>query len=112
MRKENKTYSREEKLNILNYYWKFGKSETERAFDVSNSVFYKWERLFREYGLEGLAWDNRGRKPNSLGEKKDLNKDPDLLAENQRLRMEILYLKKLDALVLKREEQEQKKKRK
>lgn len=112
MRKENKMYSREEKLNILNYYWKFGRSETEREFDISNSTFYKWERLFKEYGPKGLDWNGRGRKPKNLGEKKDLNNDPDLLAETQRLRMENLYLKKLDALVQKREELERKKKQK
>jgi len=110
MRKKNKTYTIEEKLDILNYYWKNGSSKTEKKYDINNSMINKWERLFREYGIEALGWDGRGRKPNSLGAKKDLNKDVDLLEENQRLRMEILYLKKLDALVQEREEQELKKK--
>lgn len=112
MRKNMKTYTREEKLDILNYFWKNGLSETEREFDINCAVIFKWERLFREYGPEALKWDGRGRRPNSLGSKKDVNTDPDLLAENQRLRMENLYLKKLDALVREREKREQKKKHK
>ena len=37
--------------------------------------------------------------------------EEDLIAENQRLRMEIEYLKKLDALVRKREQEEGKKRK-
>lgn len=112
MRKKTRTYTREEKLDILNFYWKNGLSETEGKFDINCSVIYKWERLFREYGVEALDWDGRGRKPKLLGPKKNVNEDPDLLAENQRLRMENLYLKKLDALVQEREERERKRKSK
>lgn len=110
MRKKTKTYTQEEKMDILNFYWKNGCSETEREYDISKPVFYKWERLFREYGIKGLDYDGRGRKLESLGSKKDVNNDPDLLEEIQRLRMENLYLKKLDALVQEREERERKKK--
>ncbi len=46
----------------------------------------------------------RGRPP-----KLDKKVEEDLIAENQRLRMEIEYLKKLDALVRKREQEERKK---
>ena len=89
-----------------------GYAETEKKFDICASTINKWERLFKEHGLEGLAYDGRGRKPNYLGKKKNVNKDKDLLEEVQRLRMENLYLKKLDALVQQREEQEAKKKSK
>lgn len=112
MRKKVKTYTREEKLDILYYYWKFGCVETEKKYEINNSVFYRWERLFHEYGVEGLDYDGRGKKPKSIGNKKDVNLNEDLLAENQRLRMENLYLKKLDALVQKREEKQLKKKSK
>ena len=49
---------------------------------------------------------------NSKPKKKKLNKDveEDLIAENQRLRMENEYLKKLNALVQKRIKRENKKK--
>ena len=46
----------------------------------------------------------RGRPP-----KLDKKVEEDLIAENQRLRMEIEYLKKLDALVQKRLHEERKK---
>ena len=48
----------------------------------------------------------RGRPP-----KLDKQVEEDLITENQRLRMEIEYLKKLDALVQKRLQEEKKKQR-
>ncbi len=110
MRKKTKTYTVNEKLDILNYYWKHGATETELKFDINSAVFFKWERTFKEYGVEALNYDGRGRRPNSLGTKNDVNADKDLLEENQMLRMENEYLKKLDALVQEREERELKKK--
>ena len=61
----------------------------------------------KKYSAEfkiGVIMDMRGRPP-----KLDRKVEEDLIAENQRLRMEIEYLKKLDALVRKREQEEQKK---
>jgi transposase len=107
MRKKNETYSAEKKLEIIEYYKEYGVFETEKEYNISNTSFYKWERQYIEYGMDGLKKDGRGR-PKGL--KKDINKDKDLLAENQRLRLENMYLKKLKALVEKREEQENKKK--
>ena len=48
--------------------------------------------------------ERRGRAP-----KLDKNIEEDLIAENQRLRMEIEYLKKLSALVLAEEQKNGKK---
>ena len=68
-----------------------------------------------EEGIEGLAKDNRGR-PTASGKKRgrppklDKNVEEDLIAENQRLRMENECLKKLNALVQERIERERKKK--
>ena len=63
-----------------------------------------WERIFLEEGAEGLMKERRG-KNNISGKrgrppKLDKKIEEDLIAENQRLRMEIEYLKKLSALVL------------
>ncbi len=110
MRKKNKSYTQEEKIEILNYFWDHGYAETEKKFDINSGTVNKWERLFKEHGLEGLVYDVRGRKPYSLSEKINVNEDKDLLEEVQRLRMENLYLKKLDALVQQREKQQLKKK--
>ena len=75
----------------------------------------KWERIYLEEGAEGLMKERRGRACKESGTRKgrppklDKKVEEDLIAENQRLRMEIEYLKKLDALVRKREQEEQKK---
>ena len=55
--------------------------------------------------------ERRGRKSTGRPSKKRLDKsvEEDLIAENQRLRMEIEYLKKLSALVLAEEQEKNKK---
>ena len=73
------------------------------------SFLLKWERKYLEEGIEGLSKENRGR-PTVNGKKRgrppklDKQVEEDLIAENQRLRMEIEYLKKLSALVLAEEQ--------
>ncbi len=65
-----------------------------------------WERIYLEEGAEGLMKERRGRAYKASGSNKgrppklDRKVEEDLIAENQRLRMEIEYLKKLSALVL------------
>ena len=109
MRKKNEDYSVEKKIEIIKYYRKQGLTETVKKYNISHSVFQKWERIWVEEGEEGLALERRGRSTTKKP-KKDVNKDKDLLEENRRLRMENEYLKKLDALVREREEREKKKK--
>ena len=66
----------------------------------------RWERIFLEEGAEGLMKERRGKACKASGSNKgrppklDRKIEEDLIAENQRLRMEIEYLKKLSALVL------------
>lgn len=50
--------------------------------------------------------ERRGKECKGRPPKLDKETEEDLIAENQRLRMEIEYLKKLDALVRKREQEE------
>nr|CDL66693.1 unnamed protein product [uncultured bacterium] len=75
----------------------------------------RWERIYLEEGAEGLMKEKRGRASKASGTRKgrppklDKKVEEDLIAENQRLRMENEYLKKLDALVRKREQEESKK---
>ena len=73
-----------------------------------------WERIYYEEGPQALYEERRGRKKNmsSKPRKKKLSKEmeEDLIAENQRLRMENEYLKKLNALVQERIKRENKKK--
>ena len=81
-----------------------------------HSIAEKWERIYIENGPEGLYLERRGRVSSSPGtnrnlpQKLDKKVEEDLITENQRLRMENEYLKKLNALVLEREISERKKK--
>ena len=79
------------------------------------SIIQRWERKYLEGGMEALSEETRGRKTLSgkqRGRKPKLDKqvNEDLIAENQRLRMENEYLKKLNALVQERIERESKNK--
>ena len=75
----------------------------------------KWERIYLEEGAEGLMKERRGKAGSATGTRKgrppklDKQVEEDLIAENQRLRMEIEYLKKLSALVLADEQKNGKK---
>ena len=79
------------------------------------NVVKRWERIYLEEGAEGLMKERRGKSVTAEGKKRgrppklDKKVEEDLIAENQRLRMEIEYLKKLDALVQKRLQEEKKK---
>ena len=118
--RKNKVYSPEFKISVImdmrehnlcyretmRKYFPYLK---ENGFDFLK----KWERIYLEEGAEGLMKERRG-KNNTSGKrgrppKLDKKVEEDLIAENQRLRMEIEYLKKLDALVRKREQEEEKK---
>ena len=93
-----------------------GVCETERKYNIQHSVILKWERIFLEEGAEGLMKERRGRTSaaNEIQKgrppKFDKKVEEDLIAENQRLRMENEYLKKLNALVRERIQRENKKK--
>ena len=77
----------------------------------SHTPIMKWERTYLEEGSAGLYTDRRGRKSTGRPVKELSPKiQEDLIAENQRLRAEIDYLKKLNALVS--EEERQNKRRK
>ena len=94
--------------------------ETVRKYELGNdqtggarSMLRRWERIYLEEGAEGLMKERRGRK-NTSGKrgrppKLDPKVEEDLIAENQRLRMEIEYIKKLSALVLAEEQKNGKK---
>ena len=83
-------------------YWDISKGQE----DNYKSVVKRWERIYLEEGVEGLMKERRGIACKASGSNKgrppklDRKVEEDLIAENQRLRMEIEYLKKLSALVL------------
>ena len=92
-------------------YWDISKGQED---NYKNTV-KRWERIFLEEGAEGLMKERRGRACKASGSNKgrppklDRKVEEDLIAENQRLRMEIEYLKKLSALVLAEEQKNGKK---
>ena len=92
-------------------YWNISRGQD---LNYVNTV-QRWERIFLEEGVEGLMEDRRGRACKASDTRKgrppklEKRVEEDLIAENQRLRMEIEYLKKLDALVQKRLQEEKKK---
>ena len=107
-----KKYSPEFKVSVILDMREqhLGYCETSRKYGInSHSRIMEWERKYLEEGIEGLEKDNRGR-PTVNGKKRgrppklDKQVEEDLIAENQRLRMEIEYLKKLSALVLAEEQ--------
>ena len=120
---KNKNYSPEFKISVIldmrNNHLSY--SETVRKYwgtqtkdETANYRFTlrNWERIYLEEGEIGFMEEKRGRKSTGRPRKKPLNKskEEDLIAENQRLRMENECLKKLNALVQERIERERKKK--
>ena len=114
-----KRYSAEFKIGVIldmreNH---LGIMETERKYSVDHHTITRWERIYLEEGAEGLMKERRGKSIPGEGKRRgrppklEKKVEEDLIAENQRLRMEIEYLKKLDALVQKRLQEEKKKQR-
>ena len=108
----NKRYTPEFKKLVIKTMQeeKLSYSETCRRFEVnSRDQIKSWERIYLEEGPEGFAIERRGR--GSTGRPKKLPKEveEDLLAEVQRLRAEVEYLKNLQALVLEDERRQRKK---
>lgn len=125
--RKNKVYSAGFKISVImdmceNYlsqretvrkYWN---TQNRTEEDKYLRTLKNWKHIYLEEGAEGLMKERRGRdsangKKRGRPPKHDKKVEEDLIAENQRLRMEIEYLKKLSALVL-AEEQKSGKKRK
>ncbi len=111
--RKNRSYSAKFKISVIMDMreHRLGYRETMRKHfphlnERSITFLKQWERIFLEEGAEGLMKERRGKANAASGTKKgrppklDPKVEEDLIAENQRLRMEIEYLKKLSALVL------------
>ena len=107
-----RNHSSEFKLSVIMDMREHRLVETAKKYGVDHHSVAQWERIFLEEGAEGLMKERRGK---SYGSKKgrppklEKKVEEDLIAENQRLRMEIEYLKKLSALVLAEEQKNGKK---
>ena len=123
--RKNKEYSAEFKIGVIMDMREhhLGYNETVRKYwDIIQGQernyrkqMQRWERIYLEEGAEGLMKERRGRACSAGGTRKgrppklDKKVEEDLIAENQRLRMEIEYIKKLSALVLAEERENGKK---
>ena len=116
IKQQKSSYSGEFKQNVVEYMHDNHLSATQTAihFRLQTPIVLKWERIYYEEGPQGLYKERRGRSRNmeSKPKKKKLDKqvEEDLIAENQHLKMENEYLKKLNALVQERIKRENKKK--
>ena len=130
-KRTNKKYSPEFKISVIlsmieenlsrsevvRRYW--GTRTKEEASKYRSTVL-KWERKYLQEGKDGFYVENRGKETKMDNPKKgrprtrilDEQKQKDLIIENQRLRMENEYLKKLNALVQERIKRENGKKQK
>jgi transposase len=113
------------KLKVLQHMWRDGLSAREitALYDIraAGAVPQQWARLYDEGGIDALAPRPKGRprkmadtQPDKPAEEKapDTRTREELLKENDYLRAEVAYLKKLDALLKAKKQAAQKKKRK
>lgn len=107
-KKQKITYSVQFKLDVLRFIERTGSSEMEAAlyFGMRNpSRIAAWKKAFREGGAEGLdkqkgrtlMSDTSKRRKNEQGKEKEMKSKQELERENELLRLEVEYLKKLRA---------------
>jgi transposase len=124
LRRKRDDYDAQFRMSVLVHMWKKGLSQQQVAavFDIrSPGCIAKWERQYHDGGIDALAPRPRGRrktmtrpvpeKPTEEGAPDERTREQ-LLKENEYLRAEVAYLKKLDALLQAKKQGAQKKKRK
>ena len=105
-RKTNhEVYSVQFKVDVLNFMKQTGASYQETAiqFKMNNpSLITNWNKKFLKEGIEGLQEKAKGRpsmskKTTSTKQEKEMSREEQLERENELLRLEVAYLKKLKA---------------
>ena len=92
----NKSYTPEFKKLVVETIQEKHLSYREAAelYNIScHKSVAQWHRIYLEEGPEGLGIERRGRSSTGRPQKLSAEAEADLIAENQRLRMENAYLK-------------------
>ena len=106
---KNQSYSIDFKLKVLKKVKAKSLSISEACLEFNiptKSTIFKWQKDFTTFGIEGLKPKPKGR-PKSMSDykrkkrktDKPLTREEELLLENESLRCELEYLKKLQALI-------------
>ncbi|MFJ5762795.1 helix-turn-helix domain-containing protein [Neobacillus sp. NPDC093182] len=105
-KKHKETYSVQFKLDVLSFMKRTGSSETETALHFGLTkppLIASWKKAFHEGGVEDLN-KPKGRplmsdkaKNKKSTEPKEMTNEQKLERENELLRLEVEYLKKLRA---------------
>ena len=106
-------YSSEFKLKVLSTMLEQGLSQSQTAltFNISSpALISHWHKAYRLHGLSGLTTKPKGRvamsKPFITDKPDDEKTLAELKRENEYLRAEVAYLKKLDALLKEKEKKQ------
>lgn len=112
--KQYQSFSPAFKLKVLHAIEKQGLSLSQACLKFSigsDASILKWQRQWKELGMEGLVNKPKGQKPmdkptyaKKLKFKHPLTREQELLLELESLRAENAYLKKLQALIQAEEE--------
>ncbi|SLJ83371.1 helix-turn-helix domain-containing protein [Psychrobacter sp. DAB_AL43B] len=104
-------YSRKFKHHVITTMLEQGLSQSEVAltFNISSpALISHWHKAYRLYGMSGLISKRKGRtamtKPFITDKPDDEKTLAELKRENEYLRAEVAYLKKLDALLKQKEQ--------
>ena len=110
MKKRNpESYSVQFKLDVLSFIKRSGSSEVEAAlhFGLTNpSIIASWKKALFEGGIEGqerskgrpsMSDKAKNRKSKKITDEKEMTYEQKLERENELLRLEVEYLKKLRA---------------
>ncbi|WP_277115549.1 transposase [Chryseobacterium sp.] len=113
--RKNRNYSLNFKIKVLKTIETENISQREACirFNIAaQSTVLNWQRDYKKSGILGLKNKPKGRpcimsdyKRKKRKSDKPLTREEELLLENERLRAEIDFLKKLDALTLKKNKQ-------
>lgn len=113
--KQNKSYSKEEKVRIINRVLLKGESANSVSLEegiVSNGMIFNWISKYRKNGYNVIE-KRRGRiymtQKTKIKPTKQLTREQELEQQIEYLKAENEYLKKLEAVVLQRELKQKKK---